>query len=193
MEVFRSSKKEAVNEREHRFRQAVIPHLDAAYNLARWLSGNDHDAEDVTQEALVRAWRYFDGVRGDQPRAWLLAIVRNACFAWLRANRPAEISGSFDDPVRDDLHALPATGHGPEALAIESLDRRVLNEAIAALPTPFRETIILRELEGLSYREIARIIDAPIGTVMSRLARARRLLIQSLQVIRASAESGVRR
>jgi RNA polymerase sigma-70 factor (ECF subfamily) len=181
-----------MDERERRFQQTVLPHIDAAYNLARWLTGNDHDAEDVAQEACVRAWRFLEGFRGDQPRPWLLAIVRNACFAWLRTNRPAEVAGSFDDPLREDLQAIPVDAPGPEALAIERVDRRVLNEAIAALPAAFREALVLRELEGYSYRDIAQITGAPMGTVMSRIARARRLLLQSLQVISASSQ-GVRK
>jgi RNA polymerase sigma-70 factor (ECF subfamily) len=156
-----------------RFEQVVLPHIDAAYNLARWLTRNDHDAEDVLQDAMLRAYRFFDGLRGE-PRPWLLAIVRNACFSWLQANRPADLT-----PMDDD--ALEADVAGPEALAGRELDRRVLNEAIAALPVQFREALVLRELQDLSYKEIARIAGVPIGTVMSRLARARRLLAESLK------------
>ncbi len=141
-----------------RFEQQVLPHIDAAFNLARWLTRNDHDAEDVVQDAMLRAYRHFEGLRGEA-RPWLLAIVRNACFSWMQRNRPAEL------------------------LLARELDRRMLNEAIAALPLQFREVLILRELEDLSYREIARIANVPIGTVMSRLARARRLLAESVRVI----------
>jgi len=160
-----------------RFEQQVLPHLDAAFNLARWLTRNDHDAEDVVQEALLRAYRFFDGLRG-APRPWLLAIVRNACFSWLQANRPAE------------LHAVDALEQesdapGPEALAARDVDRRRLNEAIAALPVQFREVLVLRELEDLAYKEIARIAEIPIGTVMSRLSRARRQLAEALRIIAA--------
>ena len=154
----------------------MLPHLDAAYNLARWLTRNDHDAQDVVQEAMLRAYRHFDGLRGE-PRPWLLAVVRNACFTWLKANRPAEAE-PLDD-VADD--ALP----GPEAAVARSVDRRLLNEAIAALPVQFREVLVLRELEDLSYRDIARIAGVPIGTVMSRLSRARRLLGESMRVVAA--------
>ena len=153
----------------------MLPHLDAAYNLARWLTRNDHDAQDVAQEAMLRAFRFFDGLRGE-PRPWLLAIVRNTCFDWLRAHRPADLA-AIEDGVEDvDVET-------PETLAARNLDRRMLNEAIAALPIQFREVLILRELEDLSYREIARIAGVPIGTVMSRLSRARRLLSESMQVI----------
>jgi len=158
----------------------VLPHVDAAFNLARWLTRNDHDAEDVVQDAMLRAYCFFDGLRGE-PRPWLLAIVRNACFSWLQANRPADVS-ALDEANHEDMDA-----ESPEVLAARSLDRRMLNEAIAALPVQFREVLILRELEDLSYKDIARIADVPIGTVMSRLARARRLLSDSMRVITAAA------
>lgn len=155
----------------------MLPHLDAAYNLARWLTRNDHDAQDVVQEAVLRAYRFFDGLRGE-PRPWLLSIVRNSCFTWMQINRPADLA-SFDDSVLETA----GDAETPEALALRSLDRRMLNEAIAALPAQFREVLVLRELEDLSYKDIARIADVPIGTVMSRLARARRLLAQSLRAL----------
>ena len=154
-----------------RFEQQVLPHIDAAYNLARWLTRNDHDAEDVLQDAMLRAYRFFGGLRGEA-RPWLLAIVRNACWSWLQANRPADLA-AIDEPDAD--------APGPEALVMREIDRRALNEAIAALPVPFREALVLRELEDLSYKEIARIAGVPIGTVMSRLSRARRLLAETLR------------
>ena len=159
-----------MSERE-RFERMVLPHVDAAYNLARWLTRNDHDADDVLQDAMLRAYRFFPALRGE-PRPWLLAIVRNACWSWLQANRPAELDSS-DDAASD--------APGPEALAAREFDRAALNQAIAALPVPFREALVLRELEDLSYKEIARIAGVPIGTVMSRLARARRLLAEALR------------
>lgn len=161
--------------RQGDFERVVLPHFDAAYNLARWLTRNDHDAQDVVQEAVLRAYRFFDGLRGEA-RPWLLSIVRNTCFTWLRANRPADTVG-FSDGIAE---LIPADDDGPEVLAARSFDRKMLNEAIAALPLQFREALILRELEDLSYKDIARITDVPMGTVMSRLARARRLLAESL-------------
>jgi len=152
--------------------------MDAAYNLARWLTRNDQDARDVTQESMLRAFRFLDGLRGDA-RPWLLALVRNACMSWLKANRPAELAGY--DPSAPELEA--ADENTPETLALRAVDRRMLNEALAALPAHFREALILREMEDLPYKDIARITGAPIGTVMSRLARARRLLAASLQAI----------
>ena len=162
-----------------------MQHLDAAYNLARWLTRNEHDAEDVVQDAYLRAFRFFDGFRGGEGRAWLLAIVRNTCYTWLEKNRPAEISTGFDeqDPEADragfDPDMMAADGGNPEAIALQNAHKRMLNLAIAALPLGFREVLILRELEDLSYKEIARVVDVPVGTVMSRLARARKLLRQS--------------
>jgi RNA polymerase sigma-70 factor (ECF subfamily) len=164
-------------DRRARFEQLLLPHMDAAYNLARWLTRNDHDADDVVQEAMLRAYRFCDGLRGE-PRPWLLAIVRNACFTWLRTNRPADLAASDED-----IAEQPSPADGPEALAARELDRRLLNEAIAALPAQFREVLVLRELEDLAYKDIARVVDAPIGTVMSRLSRARRLLADSMRVI----------
>jgi RNA polymerase sigma-70 factor (ECF subfamily) len=155
------------------FEKEVLPHVDAAYNLARWLTRNDHDADDVLQDAMLRAYRFFGSLRGDA-RPWLLAIVRNACWSWLQANRPAELAVLDDTDKESDMP-------GPEALAAREIDRRALNEAIAALPVHFREALVLRELEDLSYKDIARIAGVPIGTVMSRLARARRLLAESMK------------
>ena len=166
---------ETLSERKRRFEQSVLPHFDAAYNLARWLTRNDQDAQDVAQEAVLRAYRFFDGLRGEA-KPWLLAIVRNTFLTWLQINRPADTVG-FDDGAID---LIPTDEDGPEVLAARNFDRKMLNEAIAALPVQFREVLILRELEDLSYKDIARIVDVPIGTVMSRLARARRLLAESL-------------
>jgi len=159
-----------------RFEQVVLPHLDAAYNLARWLTRNDHDAQDIVQDAMLRAFRFFDGLRGE-PKPWLLAIVRNCCFTWLQANRPAD-TVAFNETLAE---LLPSEDDGPEALAVRNSDRKMLNTAIDTLPAPFREVLILRELEDLSYKDIARIAEVPIGTVMSRLARARRMLADSLR------------
>jgi RNA polymerase sigma-70 factor (ECF subfamily) len=162
-----------------------MPHLDAAYNLARWLTRNDHDAQDVVQDAYLRAFRFFEGFHGSEGRAWLLTIVRHTCYSWLEKNRPAEVTGGFDeegsaeDRPGFDPDMMAAEGGNPEAIALQNAHRRILNQAISALPLGFREVLILRELEDLSYREIARVVDVPVGTVMSRLARARALLRQS--------------
>jgi RNA polymerase sigma-70 factor (ECF subfamily) len=162
-----------------RFAALVLPHLDAAFNLARWLVRDPHDAQDVVQDALVRALRHFDGFRGGDPRPWLLAIVRNAAFAWLGARRPGEV-----EVPDDELDAALAGGTpsgDPETLAIRRAERREIDAAIAALPIAFREAVVLRELEELSYRDIARITGVPIGTVMSRLSRGRHLLAEALR------------
>lgn len=162
-----------------RFAASVLPHLDAAYNLARWLVRDAHDAQDVVQDALVRALRHFDGFRGGDPRPWLLAIVRNAAFAWLGSRRPGEVE--VPDDELDAALAVGAPPSDPESLAIRRAERREIDAAIAALPIAFREAVVLRELEELSYRDIARITDVPIGTVMSRLSRARHLLAIALR------------
>lgn len=147
----------------------VLPLLPSAYNLARWLVRNDHDAEDVVQEAFLRAYRFFSSYRGGDPRAWLLAIVRNACWSWLRANRSREVRTSLDDL---DEAPDPLAPDAEEEL-VRSVDTERLRGAIAALPAEFREVLVLREFEELSYRGIADVSGIPIGTVMSRLARAR--------------------
>ena len=152
--------------------------MDAAYNLARWLTRNDQDARDVAQEAMLRAFRFFDGLRGEA-KPWLLTLVRNSCMTWLKTNRPAELTGM--DPGAPELQSVE--DETPETLALRALDRRVLNEALAALPVHFREALILREMEDLAYKDISRITGTPIGTVMSRLSRARRLLAESLHAI----------
>ncbi len=153
-----------------RFEQTVLPHLDAAYNLARWLTRNDTDAADVVQEAFLRALKFFGGFRGGDTRAWLLTIVRNACYTWLRRNRVNELATPFDE----ETHSVESDD--PETILLEGADREMLRQALEALPVEFREVVILRELEGLSYKEIAGVADVPVGTVMSRLARARKRL-----------------
>ena len=154
-----------------RFERAVMPHLDAAYNLARWLTGDAHDAEDVVQEAFLRAYRFFDGFHGDDGRAWMLAVVRNTCYTWLKRNRPPTPTAAFDEA----LHGADDS-FNPETLLLQGAARELLHQALAELPPEFREAVVLRELEGLSYKEIAAVTEAPIGTVMSRLARGRGML-----------------
>lgn len=157
-----------------RFEEIVLPHLDAAFNLARWLLRGRADAEDVTQEAVLRAYRFFGAFRAGDARAWLLQIVRNCCFTWLRKNRPME------DLTELQEESLPVERDTPETLAIADSDREHLARALEQLPAHFREVLVLRELEGCSYKEIAEITSRPIGTVMSSLARARQQLRQAL-------------
>lgn len=154
------------------FERQVLPHLNAAYNLARFLMRNDQDAEDIVQEAALRAFRFFEGFRGENCRAWFLSIVRNTAFTALKRNRMNEETVEFDE----DLHGneIPPLDAG---IALDrAQDRQTVRSAIEQLPTEFREAITLRELEGMSYKEIADIAGVPIGTIMSRLARARRQL-----------------
>jgi RNA polymerase sigma-70 factor (ECF subfamily) len=167
------------DETRRRFEVLALPHLNAAYNLARWLTHNDHDAQDVVQEAFERAMRYIGTFRGDNARAWLLQTVRNTCFTWMKENRPAE--RMFLDDADDDAHELAAPASDePPALAMRKADRQQINQAMANLPVAYREVLVLRELEELAYNDIARIADIPVGTVMSRLARARGLMREAL-------------
>ena len=153
------------------FNDAVLPHMDAAYNLARWLTRNDHDAEDVVQEASLRAFKYWAGLSHRDSRSWLLAIVRNTFYTWLRQRSP-EAPRLFDGELDDVAVDTP----NPETVTLREADREVLKSALEDLPVEFREAIVLREMEGLSYKEIADIANVPVGTVMSRLARARKRL-----------------
>ena len=167
-----------------RFASVVLPHLADAYALARWLTGNRADAEDVVQEACLRAFRGIGGFAGVNARAWVLTIVRHAAYAWLGKNRSAALV------MVDDLEAVehqqasgaaPDSGpQTPEAALIAKADAARLEAAISGLPLPFRETLVLRDVQGLDYREIAEVTKVPIGTVMSRLARARRRLMARL-------------
>ncbi len=159
-----------------RFEETIMPHLDAAYNLARWLTRNEHDAEDMAQEALLRAFKFFGDFRGTNGRAWLLTIVRNTCYTWLQQNRARETTSPFDE----EIHTSESGILDPAVLALKSGDSEALKNALAELPVEFREVVVLRELEGLSYKEIADIANVPLGTVMSRLARARERLKQLL-------------
>jgi len=163
-------------ERLELFEQTVLPHLDAAYNLARWLAGNDHDAQDVAQEASLRAFKFFGSLRGENARAWLLTIVRNTFYTWLRKNRPRENIIEINDETLD----IENVSAKAEAVNPQFADADAVRRAIADLPVEFREFVILREMEGFSYKEIADLAEVPIGTVMSRLARARKLLQKRL-------------
>jgi RNA polymerase sigma-70 factor, ECF subfamily len=161
-----------------RFERVVLPYLDDAYTLARYLLRDEHDAQDVVQEAALRALRYFDGYSGGDARAWLLAIVRNCVVNWKRRYRAEERSVPFVDAIDASIGA----SHEADAAAIESSERVRVQQAIDALPVEFREVIVLREVQELSYREISDVLGVPIGTVMSRLARARRRLATLLHV-----------
>jgi len=161
---------------DRRFEELVLPHLDAAYNLARWLARDAHDADDVVQDACVRALKYLGSLHGSDARAWFLTIVRHAFYDWLGRNRPSEI---VDDDGAAIDNAIDHAAGTPEQVALRNDQTRALSDEIAALPLQFREVLVLRELEELSYKEIARVADIPIGTVMSRLARTRALLQRS--------------
>jgi len=149
------------------FDDVVLPHLDAGYRLARWLMRNEHDAEDVVQEASLRALRYFRTFAGGNGRAWFLRIVRNACHG---SRRPFQ---AVTDPFDEEHHSDVQSHSDPETLLLRTTDASQVERAINSLPDRFRELLILRELEGLSYRELADVMDIPIGTVMSGLSRAR--------------------
>jgi RNA polymerase sigma factor (sigma-70 family) len=164
-----------------RFASVVMPHIDAAYSLAHWLTGNRADAEDVVQDASLRAFRAIRGFAGGSARAWVLCIVRNTAYSWLRKNRRATVVTVEELEEVEAAHAKRGDrdDETPEAALIAKIDAEHLRAAIAALPTPFRETLVLR-VEGLDYREIGKATEVPIGTVMSRLARARDRLIATI-------------
>jgi len=170
-----------------RFEQVIVPHLDAAHNLARWLTGKDHDAEDIVQEAYLRAFRFFGSFHGTDGRGWLLAIVRNTSYTWLEKNRGRQPAASFDEAE----HSAAMTVDSPESVLARKEDETMLRQALEELPTEFREVIVLRELEGLTYQEIAAISVIPLGTVMSRLARARQRLEQSLVALNEEWQRGL--
>jgi RNA polymerase sigma factor (sigma-70 family) len=184
--------------RTERFQQVALPHLKAAYNLARWLTRNDHDAEDIVQEAYLRAFKFFDGFHGEDARAWLLAVVRNTTYTWMQQNR----EHLLNTPFEEEFHSLDGNGSGtaptqmdsnPESILAQRDDGRMLNRALEQLPVEFREVLVLRELEDLSYKEIASIASIPIGTVMSRLARGRKLLRECLRRIEKESVDGLQR
>ncbi|MGZ5179448.1 MAG: sigma-70 family RNA polymerase sigma factor [Ramlibacter sp.] len=163
-----------------RFEAEVLPCLDAAFSLARWLVRDEHVAEDVVQDAFLRAFRYFAAFHGGDPRPWLLGIVRNCCYSWFaqqKRSREFEVDLEDADAPALDGHDQPLT---PETLLVQKVERAQVTAAIAALALPFREVLVLREIEELSYEDIARVLGIPKGTVMSRLSRARRLLCRTL-------------
>jgi RNA polymerase sigma-70 factor, ECF subfamily len=177
---------------EHaRFEKLVMPHLGAGYNLARWLARDGNDAEDIVQDACIRALKYIDSLNRSDARAWFLTIVRHAFYDWCERNRPAEIARDGGSAIE---MAVDHAAIDPEQSAVRRAESKVLADAVAELPLAFREVLILREMEEFSYKEIARIADIPVGTVMSRLARARALLQGSprLRAIRERTSGGER-
>jgi RNA polymerase sigma-70 factor (ECF subfamily) len=158
------------------FEQEVLPHLDSAYNLARWLTGNPQDAQDIVQEAYMRALRFYGGFRGGNVRAWLLQIVRNTFYTWVEQSRPKHPTIEFDE----QLFGADPRAPNPEQALLQSERANLLRQALQGLPESFREVLILREFEGMSYKEISEVTGMVPGTVMSRLSRARCELRQSL-------------
>jgi RNA polymerase sigma-70 factor (ECF subfamily) len=152
--------------------EQLLSHLNAAHNLALWLTRNSHDAEDVVQESYLRAFKSFRTFDGRDGRRWLLTIVRNTCYTWLKRNRPSESTVEFDEGI----HSINGDAPDPETVLMRNGDSHLVRQALEELPMEFREVLILRELEGLSYKEIAQVADIPVGTVMSRLARGRKRL-----------------
>lgn len=181
-----------LKEKNHisQFEQIVMPHLDAAYNLARWLTRNDHDAEDLVQMAFVRAVKFFDGYQGGNPRAWLLTIVRHTFYTSLRDSQHENADTDFDETIHSNQDSSGMDGN-PEAIATSLDTGRVVMQALEKLPNNFREIVILKEIEELTYKEIADIAGIPIGTVMSRLARGRKMLIDYLHTVGIGGTNGV--
>lgn len=167
--------------RAARFQELVMPHLGDALALARWLTGSAHDAEDVVQDACLRALSAIDTYEGRGAKPWLLAIVRNTCFTWLAKNRPKDVvlQGNLNDMDAIESHSMD-TEPGPEAALIAKAEGAAVRAAIKAVPHPYREVLVLRDINGLSYKEIAAMLAAPVGTVMSRLSRGRSLLAAQL-------------
>jgi RNA polymerase sigma-70 factor (ECF subfamily) len=158
------------------FEQLIVPHLNAAYNLARWMTRNDNDAEDVVQEAYMRAFRFFDGFKGGDGKAWLLAVVRNTCRTWVRQQKGNVPKVVFDE----QMHGNQRGSASVEADLVEQSKLGSLHECLDLLPIDYRGVLVMRELEEMSYKEIAEAASVPLGTVMSRLSRARKLLEQCL-------------
>ena len=174
----------AASQKESRFQAIVLPHLDSAFNLARWLARNEQDAEDIVQEAYLRAFKFFDGFHGEDGRPWLLGIVRNTFYTWYQQNKTQKESTEFDEELHsietEDCVGTQRVDNNPEALLIQKDSQREVHQALKALSAEFREVLVMRELEDLSYKEIAGIVGIPIGTVMSRLARGRKQLAEIL-------------
>jgi RNA polymerase sigma factor (sigma-70 family) len=176
----RAERDPASDQARKRFGEIVLPHLDDAYGLARWLAGQRADAEDIVQDACMRALAALEKTPVEQPRAWLLGIVRNCAFTWLAKNRPGVVLVTSDVELFESAARDGEASPNAEEALIAAADEAALHQAIEALPLPFKEVLIMREISGLSYREIAAAAGAPIGTIMSRLARARALLVDRL-------------
>jgi RNA polymerase sigma-70 factor (ECF subfamily) len=172
--------------------ERLLPYLDSAHNLARWLVRSGEDAEDVVQEAYLRALQYARGFRGGDARAWLLTIVRNTAYKWLRKTRAYEPVEQFDE----EIHTSGSDGSNPEQLLLQNADGRLVETALSQLSVRFREILVLRELEGLSYKEIADVMDVPMGTVMSTLSRARdrfrQAVVDRVGLVPAASHTGIR-
>ncbi len=172
-----------VQDKRERFDQILSMHLDAAYDLARWLTRDEPNAQDVVQEACLRAFKFLDGFRGGNARSWLLAIVRNTYYSWLEKHRSQALNVTLDEEYLDADESALHNGHHEDSNDIDRVlreadCRRIINEGLEKIPAEFREAIVLRELEDMSYKEIAVVMNVPLGTVMSRLARGRKLLSQ---------------
>ena len=172
-----------VQDKRERFGQILSMHLDAAYDLARWLTRDEPNAQDVVQEACLRAFKFLDGFRGGNARSWLLAIVRNTYYSWLEKHRSQALNVTLDEEYLDGDESALHNGHHEDSNDIDRVlreadCRRIINEGLEKIPAEFREAIVLRELEDMSYKEIAVVMNVPLGTVMSRLARGRKLLSQ---------------
>ncbi len=160
-----------------RFQAMVMPHINSAYNLARWLTHGHADAEDIVQETYLRAFKFFDSFHGDDSRVWLLSIVRNTFYTWYSQNKVHNQNTPFEEDLqRTDAGAERSDAENPEHILLQKDSQRILNQALRELPIEFREVMVLRELEELSYKQIADIVQIPIGTVMSRLGRGRKQL-----------------
>ena len=178
-------------EKLRRFEEQISPHLKSAYNLARWLTRRHEDAEDVVQEAFLRAFSAFESFRGDDAKPWLLTIVRNTSMTWLKRNRNAAATIGLEQSLEDPIERSP----DPEETLLISCDREQVRQALEQLPSDFREAVVLREMEGLSYREISTIIGVPLGTVMSRLSRGRdwlRRILSSPRPVKPEGGVGLR-
>jgi RNA polymerase sigma-70 factor (ECF subfamily) len=161
-------------EKTARFEALVLPHLNAAYNMARWMTRNTSDAEDITQEAMLRAFRFFDTFRGENGRVWLMTIVRNTCLTWIRRQLPQQNSAEYDERLHSDLEASLT----PESEYLRQATGEQVRRAIEHLPPEYREVVLMRELEQMSYKEIAVVTQSPLGTIMSRISRGRSMLRQ---------------